>query len=159
MNWEAIGAIGEVVGAIAVVLTLLYLATQLRQNTRSNQTSAIQMVSAQNAEWLSLLSQPDGAAKLFYFDAAGGLQDLSTEDSARYISLIIHMCRLYDTQYHLYRMGTIPEELWNSSHATLKSTIQAKPARQAWQLTRTHFTTSFAELVDSLVAEAQEEGE
>jgi hypothetical protein len=35
LNWEAFGAIGEVVGAAAVVLTLLFLVTQLRQNTRS----------------------------------------------------------------------------------------------------------------------------
>mgnify|MGYP003300637055 CR=1 FL=1 len=33
MNWEAMGAIGEVVGAIAVVLTLAYLAIQVRQNS------------------------------------------------------------------------------------------------------------------------------
>ena len=34
MNWEAIGAIGEVIGAIAVILTLIYLSVQIRQNTR-----------------------------------------------------------------------------------------------------------------------------
>jgi hypothetical protein len=33
--WEAFGAIGEVVGAVAVVVTLLFLVTQLRQNTKS----------------------------------------------------------------------------------------------------------------------------
>jgi len=35
MNWEAIGAIGEIVGALAVVITLVFLTIQLRQNTRS----------------------------------------------------------------------------------------------------------------------------
>jgi hypothetical protein len=35
MNWEAIGAVGEIVGAIAVVVTVGYLAFQIRQNTRS----------------------------------------------------------------------------------------------------------------------------
>ncbi|MDA1372383.1 MAG: hypothetical protein O2971_16680 [Proteobacteria bacterium] len=30
MNWEAIGAIGEILGAFAVVATLVYLATQIR---------------------------------------------------------------------------------------------------------------------------------
>ena len=43
MNWEAIGAIGELVGAVGVILTLVYLAYQIRQNTRQlvqNETSA-----------------------------------------------------------------------------------------------------------------------
>ena len=33
MNWDAIGAIGEVLGAVAVVASLVYLAIQIRQNT------------------------------------------------------------------------------------------------------------------------------
>lgn len=36
MNWEAVGAIGEVTGALLVGATLLYLAMQIGQNTRSN---------------------------------------------------------------------------------------------------------------------------
>ena len=34
MNWEAVGATGEVVGAVAVLITLVYFAAQIRQNTR-----------------------------------------------------------------------------------------------------------------------------
>ena len=33
MNWEAIGAIGEIIGAMGVIATLGYLAYQIRQNT------------------------------------------------------------------------------------------------------------------------------
>ena len=43
MNWEAIGAIGEIIGAAGVIITLLYLASQLRQNTR-----ALGVTSSQN---------------------------------------------------------------------------------------------------------------
>ena len=35
MNWEAIGAIAESVGAIGVIVTLVYLASQLRSNTKA----------------------------------------------------------------------------------------------------------------------------
>ena len=34
MNWDAIGAIGEVLGAVGVIVTLIYLARQIRQNSR-----------------------------------------------------------------------------------------------------------------------------
>lgn len=33
MNWEAVGAIGEVTGAILILVTLVYLSIQIRQNT------------------------------------------------------------------------------------------------------------------------------
>ena len=35
MNWDAIGSIGEVIGALAVVATLIYLAHQTRMNTKA----------------------------------------------------------------------------------------------------------------------------
>lgn len=34
MNWEAIGAIGEVFGALAVLVTLFYFAVQIRQSNK-----------------------------------------------------------------------------------------------------------------------------
>ncbi len=40
MNWDAISAIGEIVGAIAVVVTLIYLGRQIRQGTKATQVSA-----------------------------------------------------------------------------------------------------------------------
>ena len=46
MNWEAIGAVGEVVGAIAVVATLVYLATQIRQNTKTVKNSSVEALIA-----------------------------------------------------------------------------------------------------------------
>lgn len=53
MNWEAIGAIGEIVGALAVVLTLAYLAVQVKtakratidQNTLSRANGVREMLS------------------------------------------------------------------------------------------------------------------
>ena len=35
MNWEALGAIGEILGAVTVLITLAYLAAQVRQNIYS----------------------------------------------------------------------------------------------------------------------------
>ena len=35
INWEAIGAVGEIAGAIAVIATIFYLSLQIRQNSRS----------------------------------------------------------------------------------------------------------------------------
>ena len=35
MNWEAMGAIGEVIGAAGVIITLLYLGLQIRSSGRA----------------------------------------------------------------------------------------------------------------------------
>ena len=43
MNWGAIGAIGEVVGSIAVLITLIYFAIQIRQNNKHVETTLTTM--------------------------------------------------------------------------------------------------------------------
>ncbi len=40
MNWEAIGAAGEILGALAVVASIVYLSSQIRSNTRATKASA-----------------------------------------------------------------------------------------------------------------------
>jgi len=50
MNWDAISAIGEILGAIAVVATLGYLAVQIRQNTTALSVSSFH-ASTQFADW------------------------------------------------------------------------------------------------------------
>lgn len=54
MNWDAIGAIGEVIGAIAVVATLGYLAKQVSQQNRSGAGDAVR---AAYAVWTSAISK------------------------------------------------------------------------------------------------------
>lgn len=50
MNWEAIGAIGEIIGAAGVVATLVYLTYQIRQNTiQLEQNTLAAKAAAQNA--------------------------------------------------------------------------------------------------------------
>ena len=51
MDWNAIGAIGEVGGAIGVVVTLIYLASQLRQNTNALKSASYENWNVQVAEW------------------------------------------------------------------------------------------------------------
>ena len=40
MNWEAISGVGEIIGALAVVVSLLYVAGQIRHNTKTSQDEA-----------------------------------------------------------------------------------------------------------------------
>lgn len=40
MNWEIISAVSELVGAVAVIVSLIYLALQVKQNTRIMRAAA-----------------------------------------------------------------------------------------------------------------------
>jgi len=44
MTWDAIGAVAELLGAAGVIASLLYLALQIRQNTRTERARAFQVL-------------------------------------------------------------------------------------------------------------------
>jgi hypothetical protein len=44
VNWEAAGAIGEIVGAAAVVVSLVYLASQIRTQNREARAASVHQV-------------------------------------------------------------------------------------------------------------------
>ena len=69
MNWEALGAIGETLGALGVIVTLVYLAIQIRGNTRivsaqsrhaiSDFVLRIAIFRAENADRLAKIESAD----------------------------------------------------------------------------------------------------
>lgn len=64
MNWEAISAIGQIVGAIAVVATLLYLSRDIRDNSRSLAVSALRDTTEQWNHWGALVAQSADLAEI-----------------------------------------------------------------------------------------------
>ena len=60
MNWDAIGAIAELLGAVGVIVTLAYLAQQISQNTRTVRSSAAAaLAQTNNSVGLALVQDAD----------------------------------------------------------------------------------------------------
>lgn len=60
MNWEAIGAVGEIVGAAAVVATLLYLGRQVRDNSRQVKLNTTQSYASLVQDgWAPIYNTPE----------------------------------------------------------------------------------------------------
>ena len=87
MDWNAIAAVGEILGAGAVVVTLLYLSKQIRQNARAVQVSALRDTTAQWNHWSELLASSPDLAEIV---ARGNksYRSLSEVDAMRYGAFI-----------------------------------------------------------------------
>lgn len=82
MSWDAIGAIGEAIGAAAVLVTLVFLILQLRQNTQAIRAESAREIFNQGTAWMYPLVHDPGIAKLYL----AGLEDAleSREDRLRF---------------------------------------------------------------------------
>ena len=60
MTLEDLGNIGEFIAAIGVIVSLVYLATQIRQNTRAVRSSASHAIKNERVDFLkSVTDNPD----------------------------------------------------------------------------------------------------
>lgn len=104
MNWDAIGAIGEVVGAIAVVVTLLILVVQVRQNNRGleeanrlNRAATIDRHADSVSRWRGRIMENPDLSRIWL--AAIDSQNLSHEDLLRLNNLWIDFINTQRANY------------------------------------------------------------
>lgn len=93
INWEAIGAVGEILGALTVIATLFYLAHQIKQNNqalnRSNefaQANSIHQINTAYSGVFSHLASDDGLADIYTRALAG--EQLTPTEETRFTSFV-----------------------------------------------------------------------
>ena len=88
MNWDALGAIGEVIGPLAVFFTLGYLAVQIRQNTKAVRASALDSsVNAVNAVRVAMFENVEVTA--LYRKGLENPDELDDNEKTRF-RLLVH---------------------------------------------------------------------
>ena len=111
MNWDAIGAIGEVLGAVAVVVTLAYLALQMRQNTKALTTSMYESAMGGFNEVIAFHNSDPTTSSLArrgWLDPSG----LSEDEAFRFNMLVRYMANHMYKLFRLYEVGAFPADEW-----------------------------------------------
>jgi len=142
MSWEAIGAIGEVVGAIAVVITLLYLAVQTRQNTRAVQHATTRGVMEDANAWRFRIVEDPELSELF----RTGLRDpesLSPNDRYRFRMFLDAL--VFHWQHAITSGESIPD-------ANVTRVLSRPGGQWYWSRARDVLTPEFIDYVESLLA-------
>ncbi len=148
MNWTAVGAIGEALGAIAVVLTLAYLAKQVRQSNRIAKAEAFRSARVRLADLLESWAADGEWSELFIRIRFTGLrrEDLTPRERAvaglRYQSLFHHLAAIYeDTE-----IGILPP----TAYLILGTEVFTVPyVRDVWPLLRKDHSPGFVEYFEA----------
>lgn len=147
MNWEAMGAIGEVVGAVGVIVSLLYLALQIRQSSNVTRSATRQAISTTQIELVMRIAEnPDLRATIgrWYEDGSTPMQD----DDICDFMLRRAMLRAYENQYHQFKYGTFDADMWNTYSDGIKSTLLSAKGRAWWEMNRSQYSSDFVSFVE-----------
>ena len=123
MNWEALGAIAELLGAIGVILTLLYLSRQIDNNSKQLEGSAVVAIASYER---SMLEDIFNNEKLWDIIKRGNgdWDALNEEDQSMFAVWNIKESGYWELLYRLHRQGAISKEIYSTkavsyTHLTL----------------------------------------
>ena len=136
MNWDAMGAIGEVVGAVAVVVTLAYLAVQIRRSDLSTRAATTQMLLSKSSD---LLIQ--NAAS----DLEGTHVSEHQSDLFRY-AILNH----YSNAHYQRSIGTLDDVAWEMFESRIERMVLMEGFENWWSDYQVNFSRQFRDYVDEI---------
>ena len=148
MTLNELGNIGEFISSIGVIVSLIYLAVQIRKNTDTERTSTYQSVVS---DFGSLNQTMSSNAKLscLYVKGMENFAELDADEKARISQLFFATFHYFENMYYQYRKGYLEEDVWRG-WKRLMLTYYARPGFQTWwSIRRDVFSDSFGEFLET----------
>ncbi len=155
MTLSDLANIAEILGGIAVVASLVYLAVQIRQNTSTVRNSTLQ---SNTALWTSVfcnLAEPSIAEA--YAAGLSGKADIKPLHYTQFFLLCRGMFVAFENQYYQFCQGTLDRETYEGYERTISSQILVFPGfRIWWKQCRDVFSPVFVEHIDAMISDVPE---
>ncbi len=152
MNWEAIGAAGELIGAFAVVISLIFVGAQIRHSAGAVRSAAANDASVAMQNWYLEMGSNRQASDI-WFNAMTSPDPLSTHDEFQFMMSMHAVLLGMQNSYFLSQEGTLDAEFREAITTAIVAVKDLPGMDRYWRQRRGFFHTGFAEYVDSLLAQ------
>ena len=150
MNWEAIGAVGEIVGAIAVIATLIYLAIQIKGSARAARSAAVTDATTPMQAFYQELGSNAQASGLF-LDGMTNPDSLSSQAEFQFIMLCHSAFLGFQRCFFLAQEGTLDVELRDSIGTAVHAVNHLPGMRLYWRQRKSYFQPEFVSWIEGLL--------
>ncbi len=152
MNWEAIGATGELIGALAVVITLIHVGVQVKHSAGAVRSAAANDASVAMQNWYLEMGSNRQASNI-WFNAMTSPEPLSTHDEFQFMMSMHAVLLGMQNSYSLSQEGTLDAEFREAITTAIVAVKDLPGMDRYWRQRRGFFHTGFAEHIDGLLAQ------
>ena len=149
INWDAIGAVGEVLGAAAVLVTLVYLARQISQNTQEIRSSNYHGITNSFNSLNIMIATNSELARIFK-EGNASFSELSEEGQTQYSFLMHSAFRVMDVLHYQSHHGTGDTTLWEAEKPTIDALLTPQGAQDWWRTRPFNFSADFVSYIDDV---------
>jgi hypothetical protein len=148
MNIESMANYADVIGGIAVIVSLIYVGIQIRRNAKSSQSQANQSAHESLAN-VSLEVAKDSDLSSLTRKGMIAFEKLTEEEQFRFVMLMITVFRRFENIFYQYEKGFLEEELWDGYKQSMLLYFYTSGGQAFWNLRGEHFSGLFRNYLDS----------
>jgi hypothetical protein len=147
---QKISIITEIVGAVAIVISLIFVGIQFTENTKATKSATAASTVATISSWYSGMGNNQQSSSLFYNFMAD--PDALTSEERFQVVIILHGLFLtFQNSYYLSLEGTLDTRIAESITKAVVG-VKGQPGfRLFWKLRRELFFPEFQEHIDKIV--------
>ncbi len=154
MSFEQLGNIGDFLGGIAVIATLIYLGIQIRSQTHESRLSATRELAADFHNAVRGLAHDKELLKVYHVGIAD-YRCLQDDDRLQLSVWLIHLFRVLEQQFLHTTHGNMDPVYFASINKAFVELLSFKGVQQWWELTNSMFAEDFKAHVDALILKAK----
>ena len=141
----------EWVSVLAVVIGLVFVGYELRQNTKVQRITATQTLAAEYADALEVMAFEADAACIYAL-GINGLDNLDDSERLRFFVLMFEIFRAAE-QLHYYSVeGMVEPRIWRGFERQVTEVVSLPGVRQWWSVRRQWFSDEFQAFMDATIA-------
>jgi hypothetical protein len=142
VNLEAVNVVAQLIAATGVIVSLFYLAAQIRQNTRSMRAVVVDSLAHSLVDLLG--PQAQNPESLGAFSAVTENWDAATEeDRARTLPFIFATFKVFENAWFQQRQGTLDRQQWEGWDAYIRIYFHRPGVKTWWSMRRAAFAAGF----------------
>jgi hypothetical protein len=147
MSWEALSAISGACGAVAVTVTVIYLALQMRKNTLALQSQTLYQATAGLAELSAYCAENLDRVRVLRIGYSAP-EDLTEDEFLQFSMISISQFRRFENLYLQHKAGLVDDDFWSGHHENIAWFFH-RPGNQIWwKRRRMSFSKSFREYLE-----------
>ncbi len=151
LDWNAISAVAEIIGATAVVATLGYLALQIRQNTKVARSAARQAIAEMTMHSVSDLVGDVTLAQAF-LDSLDN-KPLEPAEQLRILGRCYVAMRNWEHIHYQYLNGMLSDDEWKGFRLNLSAILEWPTLQTYWENEQQFFSAAFQKEIAAIQAE------
>lgn len=141
----------EIVAAVAVVISLIYVGVGVRQNTAAIQVANHQAIVAMDMNKNNWLRDPAFAA--IHLNATLGMDKLSPIEVVQYMTFVADTVNAWEFAFITYNKGAIADTIWSGWEGYYLSQLETEAFHTFWENQGESFSPDFERYVTSVLAE------